>query len=534
MLVNSGSPDYADWTRLLEPYLVQWGVPYQVRDIALQRDLPDAALYVVGHRALDPAGRFFDPATLAAKVRSGAGLLNFDAALMPVAGSAATGKPSAATSIDVNWPGQPARSVALKSPIPMPETTSSFAVHAKAGGRPLVLAGTHGEGRVVLFTSYDWVRPEVKGKVYGLDDLVWRSIVHAARKPFVVRGMPRFLAFRVDDVAGFGIGSNQHLGWMEPAVRHGLKPWVGLFIDDLRDDTAALKRLAAMTRRGDATASVHARRWREFFYLDEPLKTDHLGRNIAGRPWSDAQMAANWAEAEAFFAKHGIRKSPVILPHFYQFGANAFSGMRTWGAEFVCTVLKPGWGYGTPVPPALPYLRGEPPRSSSARDPIFLADWLETPAGRFFNFVLEIRDDAGYEWAPSRVPVAEAIRRGVDQSRRAFDSLLPAVLFTHESDHIRAITPDDWERILAGVMDGLKPYRPVSVTLDELMRYMRALATSRLESAQVDGGSVTVNAAGHSDVPVKFYVYESDADAAPRESELPPFRIRATVRVAVR
>ena len=39
------------------------------------------------------------------------------------------------------------------------------------------------------------------GQFQGIDDLVWRGIVWAARKPFVMRGMPPFISMRVDDAA---------------------------------------------------------------------------------------------------------------------------------------------------------------------------------------------------------------------------------------------------------------------------------------------------------------------------------------------
>ena len=94
----------------------------------------------------------------------------------------------------------------------------------------------------------------------------------------------------------------------------------------------------------------------------------------------------------------------------------------------------------------------------------------------------------GYEWAPSGVSVEEAIRRGVEESRREFDSLLPAVLFTHESDHIQHISPSDWDAILSGVMGQLNAEKPVPVTLDFVARYMRALHTSSLQSVRFNRG----------------------------------------------
>ena len=52
------------------------------------------------------------------------------------------------------------------------------------------------------FGSYDWILNSVKGPLYGLDDLFWRSMVWAARKPFVMQGMPPFVTMRMDDASG--------------------------------------------------------------------------------------------------------------------------------------------------------------------------------------------------------------------------------------------------------------------------------------------------------------------------------------------
>lgn len=567
VLVNSEAADHPDFVNLLQPYLIQFGIPHEVRDLArgsVGEDLERYALLVIGHRALDVTRRHL---TAEAEVRivravsQGTGLVSFDGVLaarervfypelVGLFGVRFEG-PQRADRVVIGGSGEaPAhgivalgrvpRTIPLKRPLPVPGLMSDgeTRVLATAGDRALLIATDCGQGRAVLFSTYDWVRPEVKGKVYGLDDLVWRSLVWAARKPFVLRGMPPYLAFRVDDVAGFGIGENRHLGWVRTSNRHGLYPWLGVFIEDLRQDPEAVRTLAELSRQGLATASVHAWTWRDFFFQNEPLLTDEHGRNIAGRPWTAEQMAANWLAAEAFFAEHGIRKSPVVVPHFYQIPPNAFDGLEAWGGAYVATVLEPGRGYGTPMPSLGPYLRGEPPRRSNAADPVFIADWLEIPgrpelSRRWFNVVLEIRDDAGYEWAPAGVPVEEAIRRGVDQSIRAFHSLLPAVLFTHESDHLRHLSPEDWDRILGGVREGLRSYQPVSVTLDHLCQYLRALHTSRLAAATFDPrtGRGVVRFEGGTDLATKFYLYpgHSEEEWEARELEVEPFQDRARV-----
>jgi len=576
VLVNSEAADYPDFGNFLEPYLVQFGVPCDVHDLArghLGTDVESYALVIIGHRGLDVTHHLLsarDEQTLLAAVQTGTGLVSFDGLLVgwkdgkPEALSAVGQgifdftfvKPEEASVITVGASavashGQPPEDF-ITSSEPTPRTLmlkKAFAmtglvpgpqvqILAYAGNQPLLVTAPYGRGRAVLWISYEWTKPDVKGKIYGLDDLVWRGFVWAARKPLVLRGMPHYLALRVDDVAGFGLGSNRHLGFVATANHYGLKPWLGIFVDDLRNDPEAIKALTGLTRDGLATASVHARTWDKFFYLNEPLLNDGSGTNIAARDLESGEIAANFVEAEQFFKSHGIRKSKYVIPHFYEFGTNDFEGLEHWGAQFVGTVLEPGRGYGTRLLAAAPYLAHEPIRPSNGSDPIFIADWLTVPNHpeynrRFFNFVEEVRDVTGYEWAPSHVSVAEAVRRGVVESRREFDSLLPAVLFTHESDHIQYVQPDEWERILKGITDGLQPYQPIPVTLDFLAQYLRALRTSRIASAAYDPASYngSIELEGAADLPTKFYVFESSgAQPHAREWEIPPFKGKTVVR----
>lgn len=576
VLVNSQAAEYSDFRHFLEPYLSQFGVPYEVRDLARERigaDLGTYALIIIGHRGLDVTHRFVsspDEQKLLASVSAGTGLVSFDgllagwsdgkqhalyqfaqeifgftfvkaeqAAVITV-GAGAVEPHAVPVEHYITRSDSVPRTVTLKRPMTVPGIVPGARATpvAYAGNQPLLVTARHGRGRAVLWTSYEWTRPDTKGKLYGLDDLVWRSLVWAARKPFLLRGMPHYLALRIDDVSGFGLDANRHLGYVATANRYGLKPWIGIFINDLGSDPEAVRALALLTQQGLATASVHARTWNSFFYLDEPLWSDERGTNIAAQNWADDRMAANCAEASGFFSQHGIPMSKYVIPHFYEFGTNNFACLESWGAEFVGTVVEPGRGYGSPILPADPYLAHQLPRPSNTSDPVFIADWLEVPGHaefnhRFFNFVEEVRDVTGYEWAPSHVSVTEAIRRGVVESRREFDSLLPAVLFTHESDHIQYLQPEEWDHILEGVMENLKPYQPIPVTLDFLAQYLRALHTSKIASVNYDAGTLegVLELDGAADLATKFYVFESsEGDPVAREWQAPAFHGRAEVR----
>ena len=59
---------------------------------------------------------------------------------------------------------------------------------ASTGAQPFLAVTTNGAGRAVQWGTYDWMSHAVKGPMFGLDDLVWRSLVWAARKPFVMQG----------------------------------------------------------------------------------------------------------------------------------------------------------------------------------------------------------------------------------------------------------------------------------------------------------------------------------------------------------
>jgi hypothetical protein len=138
-------------------------------------------------------------------------------------------------------------------------------------------------------------------------------------------------------------------------------------MDDPREEPEAVSALVHFTQRELATASDHTRRWHEFIYLEERLWNDERGTNIAARDLSAEQVGANFAQAEHFFARHGILKSALVLPHFYEFGTNVFEWLDRWGAQFVGMVLEPGRDYGTPLLPAKPYLAQEPLRPGAAR-----------------------------------------------------------------------------------------------------------------------------------------------------------------------
>lgn len=388
------------------------------------------------------------------------------------------------------------------SPVGGARPTDPSRVVAYAGDAPLLTVGRYGRGRVAHWSSYAWMRPGAPGPLGGLDDLLWRSVVWAARKPFVLQVLPPIVTMRMDDESG-------PLGWADAAIAAGFRPWIGVFLSNIDDGEArALARLAGS---GQATVSVHSFDDPTFFYFD------HGGR----RAWPPAIMAANWRRAMDWHRRYGIPVSRYAVPHFYEIGPEALPLLQAAGVEFIGTHMAPGMPYGSPWLRLGPFRRATR-GVSTASSPVYYADDLPaappgTPA--LFNCVTEIRDDAGYEWFPV-ADVAVSVDRGVRQLRRALASRAVATLFTH-GYFVPPIAPASWAAILAGVRDGVADAVPLQMTMDDACGFVRDQRRSAIAAAleQPDGG-VRLTLTGRTSAPTTISLF-LDAGEGVAEHHVP-------------
>jgi hypothetical protein len=209
-----------------------------------------------------------------------------------------------------------------------------------------------------------------------------------------------------------------------------------------------------------------------------------------------------------------------MVPHWYEMGANTASyASEKWGMEFSCF---PKYG-DRPYTDTVVWLRSTPFRlyeepqtctgwtRSGGQRPVYYAGFIEFGGAQFFNCLTEIRDDAGYEWAPDNNVQASA-GRGIRQLKRALDAMAPAVLFTHETDYIYRITPENWEQELKMITTAMEPYNPSYPTMDEGLRIVRSFATSGIAAATCNtaGKVVTLGMEGHTDIPTTCYLFTEE------------------------
>jgi len=548
VLVNTASVRYNDFTRYIRPYLDHFGMAYVTVDIstaAVPSDLASNALIIIGHRELDANRMLLSSAEetlIVDAVNGGTGLVNFDSALVTtgstpryqypqtIFGFGYTSAPASANLQIVSNPSVGGYVVGLQSAnaaytlkqsiAPQGVTPGTGAATlARIGSSPLLVAKNYGAGRAIQWTSYDWIRADTWGFVHGLDDLIWRSIVWAARKPFVMQGLPPMMVMRVDDSTG-------PYWWVDTANQYGIKPWSGYFLDDQdAEDAAELKRLVDA---GNLTTSVHARKTDVSFYYNHEVG-----------PRTDQQIQQYYADATAFHVNNDIPISKYVVPHYYEMGTNVFAGLKNWGVEFIGTVVTPGDEYGRDRLAAGPFNRYESPCSSSCDAPLYYADYLDIPGkpeydGDFFVVNTEIRDTTGYEWFPGN-DVEETIDRGYEQLKRAFDGMSLGMLMTHEY-YIQWTWRSNWELIMEGLTERLAPFDPSYVTLDYAAQYVRAAHTSNISDSVYDPAlqRIATTLTGSADMPTKFYLFtDSGGQIESRFVDVPAFSGTTQVTTSV-
>lgn len=219
-------------------------------------------------------------------------------------------------------------------------------------GFPLALARQSGRGRIVLFPfAVRLYTMEGLGHASGLDDIFYRSIVWAARKPFFTWTMPKVAGLVIDDCSG----SYDHFGYLDVLEEHGWKPHLSLFtdtIDEVAHEDIGLDslRLRKGHSEGNLEIGFHALRYNESFCFD------HLGRH----PLTREELDARFERWDSLVARWKIPHSPWLHPHFGEIGAAALPYCRARGIEFI-TWLLPLDAAWFDVPARIPHMSPQPP-----------------------------------------------------------------------------------------------------------------------------------------------------------------------------
>lgn len=521
VMFNSGSTIYySGYVDFIKPYLDWFGIPYDTYDVNSAEPLPDLsdyALIILGHREVYTNS--YPLTQLETAISGGTGLYSFDPHLFdfPSAFCANVGSHPSFSSSEIRFntahyiteahtrddyhPGND--TIITKASLQVGaysydliNNTVLASLGTSENNEALMQVAEYGIGRIVKWNSYQWTFDAYLGPVWGMDDLIWRGIVWAARKPFVMQGLPPMVTMRVDDVDDHSQTMN-NLEWLSICNDYGLIPWVGVFtVPEGHDPDGFFPKLKTFVDNNLATASPHSLTYDSLIYY-----------NLALDP--EFSVTKNIDRARNIFVTNGITISNFLVPHYYYLTADALPGIRDMGVEFLGTKIP-----YDPVPYPGNWLNNKPYRIN--RDgwagtgvPHFYADsinWLNTP---FFLCLSEIGDDgipsSQYEWYPGAGSVDEVIARGVRHLRRSLNSMTLPVLFTHEDQF--TMTPSEWHQILSGVTTGVSPYNPEYKSTDDAVKYIRAKSNLVIRAVGSNNGLVTISVAGANDMETKCYLF---------------------------
>jgi hypothetical protein len=382
-------------------------------------------------------------------------------------------------------------------------------------GEPLVIAGRADAGRIVHFCCAPalWTF-DCLGHANGLEDVFWRSIVWAARKPFAMLAMPPFVTVRIDDASGSGSifakckdSAALRFEYIDELNRHGFIPNVGLFIDDITDDDGAVLRDKWAAK--EAQFSPHA------FSDPQNIAEFQIYMRHDGVEYSEEELRGHFARVDARFAAWGVTPSRTLNAHFYEAGVKALPFFRERGWMNMMTEVRFGKGY----------------RDSEART------WFPKPYGHF-GYILDYMPeypeffDALSQFNPPRGLAGgvdflggktifwnesmhnnrdAAINHGAAMIARGLDNLTFGVLMTHEQ-RIASLGIEEWRAILHGIVSEIEDYEKIFVPYDEISEYARARHGVDLGRATYREGDGTLECAiaGEVDRELLLHVFTEE------------------------
>ncbi len=561
VLCNSAFSEYRQLPETMFSALGHFGVPYTVCDLAKHKlsrsTIEDCAAIVIGQ---DNLGLSLSPAQqgiVLGAVKAGAGLINFDYNLanygvafrraLAVEGTRHDGGVAVASVDTVVIPGTDHYVVAdqqagcrhrLRNPIPLAIAKlgkGSNPIAVSESGAPVCFTRAVGKGKVVqwLVSPRLWTL-QVFGHAHGLDDLFWKGIVWAARKPFAMHAMPPFVRFRFDDCYGL-YKTPRDMAFVEILNEHGHKPNMCVCMHALK--ASGWHMLKKLYDRGRVEVAPHT--WK-------PGVSLYFG--IGGKQYTKARFRDMITKTAAMLENHGIVPSKILSDHEHEYSSRVLPYLARLGIEYKMNVMLPNetWAgrhkdwrpapYGsmsyaldyTPGPYPLFVVFNHYPAFDHARSYLDQDTFLLNRDGGYdpnmWDFLngLTTRDRAAND-------VDAMADRLADHTRLGLGSLFFGGSISH-SHFTTALGIGEWRALMDRYEKQTAGLEKINVGYDDIAEYARAKFHSHL--AEVDrrqDGTLGFRLNGSTEVTMKLSVF-TDRRGVPhrRYVDIEPFTRHAT------
>ena len=386
----------------------------------------------------------------------------------------------------------------------------------------------------------------------GVDDLFWRSLVWAARKPFVLRGYPRLWSVQMDDTRidwASRVGDMYNPAFTGPASPDGTGgPWkvTGyLYTDNLPAGSSQRTSVIADINAGKLEVTPHT------FIGD--VNCGNMYWNTCNGSLTDQQWVSKMSLIDAWKQGNGGADaipslSRSLVAHYWDISDNTGYDLWTrYGFRYVTSIQKPGFqsnlqNNGAERLPARPFWVHEmppkivaDPNTPTENVPLFFADDYTIrsrsglPPQTFFLFTTQYFDFSKYSrvdfsWpnaSASPVPtVASSVAQLQQYTWRHWSGLGPVQLFTHDAANYENSAVSDRQAAIAQASSWLNANGVRHTFMDSLGDYIYARTKSTLTRAAFDGTQVTYTFTGRAAnadgalIPTQVLVFQGDTEGS--------------------
>lgn len=576
---NTSSTSPGSYQMGIERYLVNLQVPYKVIDVSQTAapDLTASQLIIAGHDGLNPSVAWQN--AIMAAVANGTGFVNMDSSqaigtqphiqtmfhatgatlgaaqtsiVIPAAVQAGGSAPHYIAAMQKHWLDDPAGDITYNYHGNGTITIASNAtiltgatgtVVAQLGTDPLILASTYGKGRIVDFTTYQYLHADRFGFVQGVDDLFWRSLVWAARKPFVLRGYPHIAAIQMDDNEP-GVMSRIPDMWNTTLTGTVASdgtggPWLpqlNMQLSSLATAGGERAQMISAINAGSLHASVHGLSYGSGGDMYWNLSV----------PNTDAQWQANVASALQWkLGQGGSDTFPTLgrsmVAHYWDISDN--SGYEMWNSlnvRYITSPQAPGTYYfDYPKTPAQRIPLG--PFRIYEQQPVYATDYEETfpffyaddmvvhsvagkAAQTFYAFGSQVgqsggrftRPDALWPSTANGYTVAQSLNQWEYYMWHFWSGMMPVQIYTHDGSNLDQSTTADRQNFIKQFSQWFSANKGIHQYMDGMGDYLRARNHSLLKSGTVTPSTISLTFTGAATdadnhlIPTKAFIFYGD------------------------
>ncbi|MFN4227856.1 MAG: hypothetical protein ACK4F0_06940 [Candidatus Ratteibacteria bacterium] len=390
--------------------------------------------------------------------------------------------------------------------------------------------GRFGKGKIVLFlTSAGLWQDEILGHTEGLDDIFFRSLVWASKKPLITKTMPPFITARIDDVSGSGSKvakykeTVERFKYVDILNKYKIIPNLGLFIDDIQNEDIPVLREKYFEKQ--AEFSPHA--FSDPNNINEyPIYMKHNGQEF-----SDNELKENFGRVDRKFELFGIRPSITLNAHFGEVGIKSLPYLKERKQNFLMNIIRIGKAYSDPkghIWDLKPYNKINFSLSELPEDndffnvlslPLKIEEKLSDEKKVDFDFLYKCT----IFWNENNsTDIKRAIRRGIFQIESGLENKFFGCLMTHEQ-RISFLKIEEWEEIIKGIINSIKTKNIIFKSYDYISLYSKNLQGVSIEKINFDK-NLEIILKGKTKIPIYLYIfYDKDDEVIENFLEIPPF-----------